>query len=414
MVPVLNPSAARGASSRTGARSPTGAGESDVTIDELIGHLETIAPTDLAEEWDNVGLLVGSRERELRGPVLFTIDFTEPVLAEAKAKGAGMVIAYHPPLFRETKRLTGDNPLWRTILGAIESGMAIYSPHTALDATPGGVTDWLCGMLGPEPAALEDEHAARAIGDRRALQPHSFMRREESHKIVTFVPKEHAEQVRNALASIGAGRIGDYSLCSYNLEGYGTFFGGESTNPAVGEAGRLETEPELRMEMVCPRAALPLAAAILREFHPYEEPAWDVYEMAAKPDRSVGLGRRITLDRPAPPEELARRLKKGLGVDAVKLAEASSDPIERIGVCPGAGASLLDAAIADDCQAFVTGEMRHHEVAAAVARGCSIILAGHTNTERGYLPIFAKRLKELAPGVETIVSERDRSPFRTL
>lgn len=385
-----------------------------MTIDDLIGHLERIAPVEPAEEWDNVGLLVGARDRAVEGPALLTIDFTAAVLEEARRIGAAIVIAYHPPLFHATKRLTTDDARSRVILGAIEAGMAIYSPHTALDAAPGGVTDWLCGMLGPEPASIRDESAGFAIGDRRALLPHAHLSERESHKIVTFVPKEHAEQVRNALASIGAGRIGDYEACSYNLEGFGTFFGGEGTTPAVGESGRLETVQEVRMEMVCPASALPLASEMLRQFHPYEEPAWDVYPMNPKPDRTRGFGRRITLDQPATPQELSLRLKRGLGVDAVKLAQASEERIERIGVCPGAGASLLDAALENDCQAFVTGEMRHHEAAAAVAKGCSIILAGHTNTERGYLPFYAEKIRERAPQIEVVVSQEDRTLFQTL
>lgn len=389
-----------------------------MTVADLIRAMEEIAPRSLAEQWDNVGLLVGRAEAPLRAPTLLTIDFTEEVLEEALRIRAGAVIAYHPPMFQPIQRLTAADARGRVLLGAVEAGMAIYSPHTALDATPGGVTDWLCDMLAPEEdiagIAVASGVRSASIGDRRALNPHTGLDPRATHKIVTFVPETALAGIRNALASIGAGRIGLYELCSFSLEGSGTFRALKGANPAVGQAQEFETVREARLEMVCPAEALGLACEMIRQFHPYEEPAWDVYPLAPKPDRRVGAGRRLVLDRPATATELAKRLKQHLGVDGVRLAAAHNDPIDHVGVCPGAGASLLEAAIADGCQAFVTGEIRHHEAASAVARGVSIIVAGHTNTERGYLPTLARRLNELAPGVDARVSQADRTLFRTI
>ncbi|MEC9372431.1 MAG: Nif3-like dinuclear metal center hexameric protein [Planctomycetota bacterium] len=381
-------------------------------MSDLMERLERIAPTALAEHWDNVGLLLGSPDREVDGPVLLTIDFTEPVCEEALEAGCSAVIAYHPPVFHAFKRMTSLAPEQRAVLRAVQAGMAVYSPHTALDAAQGGVTDWLCDMLSPEDGQ-GDMDAVGHFADRRALRAHAAVDRREACKVVTFVPREHVETVRNALASIGAGRIGEYEVCSFGMEGEGTFLGGAGTKPAVGEAGRLETAREIRLEMVCPADALGLACEVIHRFHPYEEPAWDVYALSAKPDRKIGAGRKLTLDRPAPVRDLAERLKKRLGIDAVKVAAVSDSPVERVGVCPGAGASLLNEAIADGCEVFVTGEMTHHEAMSARARGCSVILAGHTNTERGFLPIYASRIRKEAAGVQVIVSQRDRSPFRT-
>jgi putative NIF3 family GTP cyclohydrolase 1 type 2 len=168
------------------------------------------------------------------------------------------------------------------------------------------------------------------------------------------------------------------------------------------------------MEMVCPGRALSLAQEIMTQFHPYEEPAWDVYPLAPKPDRRIGPGRRLVLDRPATPQELAARFKQNLGVDAVKLAAAGDKPVERVAVCPGAGASLLPTAMDEGCQMFVTGEMRHHVALGALEKGMSILLAGHTNTERGYMPVYAERIRERAPGVEVLHCAADGPIFRTM
>jgi dinuclear metal center YbgI/SA1388 family protein len=376
-----------------------------MNVAELVRAMQSIAPLSLAESWDNVGLLVGSADRELAGPVLLAIDLTEKVLAEAVAAQASAIVSYHPPLWEPIKRITGETPRGRIILGAIEKGIAIYSPHTALDATPGGVTDWLC-------EGLSGGSEGKIAGDCRALLPH--LRREESQqvKIVTFVPEANIEEVRNALASGGAGIIGAYRVCSFAAAGEGTFLGDESTLPTVGKAGRLERVRELRLEMVCSRAALPVAMEVLMNFHPYEEPAVDIYDLLPRPERHAGPGRRLVLDQPATLAHLAERLKKHLGITVVNIAGVSEQdrPVSSIGVCPGSGSSLVAAAKTDQCEVFVTGEMKHHEMLDALNSGVSLIIAGHTNTERGYLPRLAKKLEAGLPGVRTIVSRTDRSP----
>src|SRR6185369_2211834 len=147
-----------------------------------------------------------------------------------------------------------------------------------------------------------------------------------------------------------------------------------------------------RLEMVCSNRALALAMATLKQFHPYEHPAVDVYPLVGKPERSAGVGRRLVLDQPATIDKLADRIKTHLGVPTVKIASAGNAMVTKVGVCPGAGAEIAPMALADGCEVFVTGEMKHHEVLPMLDAGMSVILAGHTNTERGYLPLLAERL----------------------
>lgn len=374
-------------------------------IRDLVKVMQDLAPAEYAEPWDKVGLLAGDAEAELHGPVVLTIDLTEAVLAEAIGLKAGAIVAYHPPIFEPLARVTSATPRQRVILRAIQAGMAIYSPHTALDAIPGGVTDWLCeGLSGGEPG--------RILGDCRALLPHAKSATTQELKIVTFLPADAVERVRHALATAGAGIIGAYTVCSFAVPGSGTFLGGEGTSPRVGEAGRLEQVAEVRLEMVCSKAALPLALETLSRFHPYEEPAVDVYELLGRPQRHHGPGRRIVLDQPATVAELAERLKKHLNIQVVNVAMAHDQDraITHIGVCPGSGASLAAAARADGCDVYITGEMQHHDVIASLHSGLSLILAGHTNTERGYLPRLARRLESMLSGVSFKVSAVDKSP----
>src|SRR3954463_3393352 len=225
---------------------------------QLIDSLEAIAPTRHAESWDNVGLIAGDPEQPVSG-VMLTIDYTPAVADEARAAKCDAIVAYHPPLFEAVKRVTsaGSTSL---VFDAIRRGVALYSPHTALDVADGGTNDMLAAILELR------ERAPLKLAQTKANQ----------YKLVTFVPKEALEKVSRALFDAGAGRIGKYSSCSFLTAGTGTFFGEEGTNPAVGQAGKLERSDEIRLETVVPIAKLETVIRALRQSHPYEEPAFDL------------------------------------------------------------------------------------------------------------------------------------------
>ncbi len=372
-----------------------------MNLNDLTEALHTIAPLEFAAEWDNVGLLIGSPEWPAN-KILLTIDLTEDVLAEAIQNGIEAIVSYHPPIFEPMKSLTDATLKQRIVLTAARAGLGVYSPHTALDAAPGGINDWLAQGLGE--------------GDVRALVSHGALPETEECKIVTFCPPDAADQIRNGLAAAGAGRIGAYQLCSFEIPGTGTFLGGEGTDPVVGERGSLERVNEVRLEMVCPKSALALAIMALREFHPYEEPPMEIYELQPRPLRNIGEGRRVMLDQPVSLRTLIERIKQQLGVRYVYVAAGREAPqrYEKIGLCAGAGGSLLNDALAQGCQLFLTGELRHHDVLAAQARGCTVVLAGHTNTERGYLKVLRKRLGELLPNAVISISKRDADPLKVM
>ena len=366
----------------------------------VIAALDAIAPPSGAESWDNTGVLVGRRDAPA-GLTLLTIDLTDAVLREAIERGATLVIAYHPPIFDPLTAVTDETPKARLVLEAIEAGITICAPHTALDAAPGGVNDWLAEGFGP--------------GTVTALVPATDVPASETHKLVTFCPRDAVDSLRAALSAAGAGRIGAYTSCSFELDGHGTFEGDATTTPAVGQAGTRERVAETRLEMVCSRGALGAAIAAVRAAHPYEEPAFEIHELAPRPDLTRGAGRFIELDAPVAASALAKRLVAHLGIPEARLALATPDAtVARAACCAGAGGSLLSSALARGGKLFLTGEMRHHDALAALAAGCSVIVTGHTNTERGYLPRLRDRLAAACPDIEFVVSERDRFPFQTV
>ena len=369
-------------------------------VGALVAAMDAIAPPEFAEPWDNTGLLLGLSEDPV-SRVMLCIDLTDAVVDEAIRREVDAIVAYHPPIFTPRTSITDADSGGARLLGLARAGIAVHSPHTAADAAIGGVNDWLLEVLGAV--------SGTAVRAGRSLRP------SERFKIVTFTPAEAAESIRKALSESGAGRIGDYDQCSTAIDISATFRGGEDTNPVVGIAGRLERVAEVRLEMVCGAECLGDALAAVRRTHPYEEPPIEVHGLEPQPTPRIGAGRLGTLEPGATTAELVDRLRAGLGSDRFTLHEPRSRRRHRlVGLCAGSGGELLDAAIDRGCTAFVTGELKHHDVLAAASRGCAVVLAGHTNTERGWLKVLRKRLRQALPGVTFELSRSDTDPLRTV
>jgi hypothetical protein len=229
-------------------------------------------------------------------------------------------------------------------------------------------------------------------------------------KLVTFVPEEAIEKVSRAIFDAGAGHIGKYSSCSFRSLGSGTFFGEEGTNPAVGTAGKLEQAPEIRLETVVPLAKVSQVLLALRAAHPYEEPAFDLNQLSAPPE-GLGNGRIGTFSAPVERQELFDRLKRGLELDHLLIAGPDSGRIAKAAVCAGACGDLLNDAIAQQAELYVTGEMRHHDAIKAAAAGLTVVCTLHSNSERATLKHLKSQLEKLLPGLAFHLSQADRDPF---
>jgi dinuclear metal center YbgI/SA1388 family protein len=355
----------------------------------LVTAMEQIAPTRYAESWDNVGLLAGDPEQSISRAML-TIDYTPPVADEARDSKCDVIIAYHPPIFEAIKRITSSS----AIFDAIRRGVAIYSPHTALDVAPGGTNDMLADAL--------------MLVDRTPLklsQP-----KQTQYKLVTFVPAEAIDKVSEALFAAGAGRIGQYSSCSFRSSGTGTFFGEAGTNPAVGQAGKLERAEEIRLETVVPINRIDEIVRALKQSHPYEEPAFDLNQLAAPPE-GVGIGRVGKVPGDATADMLINRIKRELEIDHVLVAGDVTRLVKRAAVCAGACGNLLDDAIAQRCDLYLTGEMRHHDALKAIKAGMVVVCTLHSNSERATLKRLRDDLGRRLPGLECRLSQQDRDPF---
>jgi len=372
-------------------------------VSDVVRVMETLAPPELAESWDNVGLLVGDASAPVRR-VLLCVDVTDEVLAEAVETRAGMIVAHHPPIFRPVGRITAaEAPV---AYRAARRGIALYAAHTNLDAAPGGTNDALADALG--------------LTDRRPLQPAC---RDGQAKIVVFVQPDNMPRVAGAAFAAGAGRIGNYSDCAFFSHGIGSFFGRPGSSPAVGAAGRHEAAEELRLEVICPRGKVAAVLAAVRAAHSYETPAIDVYPLLDLP-AGAGNGRVGRLPRPVTVRTLAERLKRAAGAARALLAApqhgraARADGRGRLvataACCAGAGASAWRDALAAGAALYATGEMDHHAAGAAAAAGLTVLCLGHGNSERLVLPSLARRLAAALPALRVAASKRDRDPYQTI
>jgi dinuclear metal center YbgI/SA1388 family protein len=354
--------------------------------------LETFAPRRLAADWDNVGLLVGDRAAPVRR-LLTCLTLTPEVADEAAAGGADLVVTHHPVLFRGTKRLTSDTAEGRMLLTLVRAGVAVYCPHTAFDNTTGGINESLAARLG--------------VGDLRPLRVQAG---EGQFKVTVFVPDADLKKVSDAMFAAGAGQIGQYAECSFRVEGTGTFFGSDATNPTVGQKGRREEAREWRVEVVCPERAVEGVVAALRRAHSYEEPAFDCYPLKAVGSASFGEGRVGELPEAVPLAELARRVRSSLSCGPVQVVGEGERPVRRVAVACGAAGEFLPDAARAKADVFLTGEMHFHDLLSARERGVGVILPGHYASERFALEELAIRLAQQFPEVEASASRREADP----
>ncbi len=343
-------------------------------VADVIAILEELAPPQYAEDWDNVGLLVGSRQAET-GAVLVALDCTREVLDEAVEAGAALVVCHHPPIFRPLERLLADDPVGLLLHRAVAAGVSVYAAHTNLDASEVGVNTVLAEILG----LTGHSPLQRAPAGRR-------------NKLVTFLPPDHVAAVSAALFAAGAGRIGDYAGCSFRLEGTGTFTPGPGSCPAYGEKGGPNEVREVRLEVVVEEKDLARTLEALLLSHPYEEPAYDVYPL--RDFSPAGLGRVGNLPRRQSLADLALRCSRELANPAVRVAGDPAREIARVAVCGGSGGKMAQAAVRAGAHALVTGDVGYHEALEAAGLGLAVIDAGHYHTERPAMQRLALLLEE--------------------
>ena len=341
---------------------------------DVIAAVERLAPPSLAEDWDHCGLQVGDPGAEV-DRILVALTPLPGVFDEAAEVGAGFLLLHHPLIFGPLRSVNTRSYPGGLISRAINDGLTVYAAHTSYDAAPDGVSVALARALGlDEPFEI--------VSPRGSLK-----------KLVVFVPRENVEPVSEALAGAGAGRIGDYTRCTFRSPGTGTFLPGEGSDPYLGERGRLEQVDEVRLETVVPAHLARAAVDAATVAHPYEEVALDVYPVDGFPE-NCGYGRIGALAEAMPPASLASHVSDLLGFPARLVAEGAEE-VRRVAALGGSGGSFIPEVAASGAQAYVTGDLDYHDALLAESLGLTAIDAGHAATELPSLAPLAARLADL-------------------
>ena len=344
-----------------------------MTINEIVAEIEKLAPIAYQELYDNAGLVVGEPNQQVSS-VLICYDVTENIIEEAISLRSNLIISHHPVIFNGIKRFNGKSITDRIVSKAIKNEIALYAAHTNIDNVFGGINSTLCNKLG--------------LVNQEILVPKKC----ELVKLVTFVPEKHADGVRNALFNAQAGHIGNYSCCSYNILGNGTFLAGEGTNPFVGKKGEIHTESEIRIETIVQRYLLNNTIEALRQSHPYEEIAYDVYPL----DNilpNVGSGMVGNLPAPMEVNKFLRLVKDTFNVKCMRYSHINKEKVLRIAVCGGSGSLFINDAIKAKADVFITGDCKYHQF---IDVRDDIILAdiGHYESEYFAMEIFYEILNK--------------------
>jgi len=359
----------------------------------LIKHLEDFAPLNYQEDYDNSGLLIGQPEQEIFA-ALVALDCTEAIVDEAIQQGCNLIITHHPIVFKGLKKLTGKNYVERVVLKAIRNNIALYAIHTNLDHVKHGVNGTICERLG--------------LRNLKILSPKGGLLK----KLVTFCPTDFASRVQEALFEAGAGNIGNYSDCSFSVEGAGTFKAGEDTDPYVGEQGTRHQENEVRIEVVFLAQQQRKVIVALLENHPYEEVAYDIYNLENALD-TVGAGMVGWLEEPMDGLAFLNMVKDKMDATVVKHTALLPKKIKKVAVCGGSGSFLLQQAIASGADAFVTSDFKYHEFFDADNK---LVIAdiGHFETEQFTSGLLIDIIQEKFPNFAIRLTEHNTNPVNYL
>lgn len=360
-------------------------------VKEVTAVLEELAPLAYAEDFDNVGLLVGSANDEVSG-ILVTLDTLENVVDEAIAKKCNLIVSFHPIIFGGLKKLNGSTYVERVIIKAIQHRIAIYSMHTALDNAMEGVNGKICDILGLE--------------KRKILIP----KKGTLKKLTTYVPKADASLLRDALFDAGAGHIGNYSHCSFSSEGTGSYQAGENANPTKGSIGNIHYEEETQVNVTYRQADEGKVVTALLKNHPYEEVAYELFTLE-NTDRQIGMG--MIGELPAPMEEQAflKLIKDKMQVSVIRHSKLLGKKVKSVAVLGGSGAFAINAAKAAGADFFVSADLKYHQFYEAENR---IVLAdiGHYETEQFTKQLLVDHLTKKIPNFAISLSESITNPIK--
>lgn len=362
-------------------------------IKEILSVLEEMAPLAYAEDFDNVGLLVGDGNADATG-VLVCHDALETVIDEAIEKQCNLVVCFHPILFSGLKKITGKNYVERSILKAIKNDISIYAVHTALDNHQAGVNKIFCDALG-------------LINTKVLVPKQNFIQ-----KLVTYTIPENVEQLRNALFDAGAGKIGNYDDCSFNSKGIGTYMGNENSNPEIGERFEFVEAEEIKIEVTFEKYFQPKILKALFSNHVYEEVAYEIYNLE-NVHQNIGLGMIGELTEEMSELDFLKMVKEKMNCGGIRHTDFLEKKIKKVAVLGGSGSYAIKNAIAAAADVYLTADLKYHNFYEAENK---ILLAdiGHFESERYTKNYIVDYLTKKIPNFAIVLSQINTNPVKYL
>jgi dinuclear metal center YbgI/SA1388 family protein len=362
-----------------------------MNIQNIVSFLETVAPPSLQESYDNAGLITGSTGWQCTG-IITTLDATEEVVLEAIEKKCNLIVAHHPIIFGGLKKITGKNYVEKTIIAAIKNDIAIYAIHTNLDNVIKGVNGKIADKLG--------------LINRQILQP----KNNTLKKLFTFVPMAHAEKLRSAIFAAGAGHISNYSECSFNTPGSGTFKAGKDAAPFVGKIGERHTEEEIKIEVIFPAWLERLVYNAMIAAHPYEEVAYDILALE-NTNASIGSGLVGELPEAVNETAFLQDIKEKFNLSVIKHTRLTGKAVKKVALCGGAGSFLIGAAVAAGAGFYISSDIKYHDFFDANDK---LVIAdiGHYESEQYTTHLLFDILREKFPTFAVLKTGVNTNPVQ--
>lgn len=360
-------------------------------VSDIIEILEELAPLGHAEDFDNVGLLVGRYDQEVSG-VLVTLDTLESVVDEAIDKNCNLIVSFHPIIFKGLKSLTGKTYVERVVMKALANNIAIFSMHTALDNSSIGVNAKICEVLG--------------IQEPKILIPRS----KTIKKLTTYVPKKDADALKEALFIAGAGNIGNYSHCSFSTNGTGSFMPQENANPTLGDIGKTHYEHETQINVTFDSVKEKSVLKALFNNHPYEEVAHEIVTLD-NTNQNIGMGMIGELKKETDEASFLNLVKKRMNVAVIRHSKLLGKKVKKVAVLGGSGAFAIKAAKQKKADILITSDIKYHQFYEAEDK-IVICDIGHYETEQFTKNLLVDFLKEKIPNFAIALSESITNPIK--
>src|SRR5690606_19345081 len=360
-------------------------------VQEVINHLEAFSPLAYAEDFDNVGLLVGNKNMPITG-ILVTLDTLETVVDEAIETKCNLIVSFHPIIFKGLKKLTGNTYVERVVIKAIKHDIAIYSMHTSLDNAFQGVNDMICNQL--------------QLTNKQILIP----QKQTIKKLTTYVPVEEAEQLRTALFKAGAGNIGNYSDCSFNVEGTGTFNGNDHSNPTKGEKGQIHYEKETQISVTYAKHLESQILKALFKTHSYEEVAYEITTLE-NTNQHIGMGMIGDLSTAMDEADFLNYVKVHMNTTHIRHSGFLNEKIQKVAVLGGSGSFAIDAAKRAGADAFITSDLKYHDFFTA-ENSILLVDIGHYESEQFTKNILVAYLTKKITNFAVVLSKTITNPVK--